>query len=142
MSIQATCEGCGEPFKAVRTSAKWCSDRCRKAKARTAVEEHEDVDEPDLTPSGLVDSVFRDLESAGRLETFSGQLALQLAKRLSSPDESGISSLSKELRTVMAAAMEGVAPPAGDDESDGEVEDEVTRARRQREEAREAAGLA
>ena len=94
--------------------------------------------------TGLVASVREELEAAGRMDTFSGQLALQLARRLANPDESGISSLSKELRTVMAAALDGVTPPSAEGEPAAaeDDEDEVTRARRQREQARQAAGLA
>ena len=132
MAIEATCAGCGETFEARTKRAKWCSDRCRKATPSTA------VDAPDLEPEnlGLVTSVRRELETNDAVDTFAGQLALQLAKRLSSPEESGISSLSKELRTVMAAALEGRTPPA-----DEEPEDEVDQARRRRDEkARAAAG--
>ncbi|HEY1178597.1 MAG TPA: hypothetical protein VGF17_20780, partial [Phytomonospora sp.] len=147
VSVQATCEGCGEPFEAVRSSAKWCSDRCRKAAARAADSQADSASpEPDDYPSaaGLVASVREELEAAGRLRTFHGQLALQLACKLASPDESGISSLSKELRTVMATALDGVTSPSSEGEPDAadDDEDEVTRARRQREQARQAAGLA
>lgn len=129
--MDATCAGCGETFAARSRKAKWCSDRCRKAKPSSP----SDVAEPDADP-GLVDSVRRELEEHEAVDTFAGQLALQLAKRLSSPEESGISSLSKELRTVMAAALEGRTPPAAE-----EPEDEVDQARRRRDEkARAAAG--
>lgn len=147
MTIEATCEGCGEVFEARRTTARWCSDRCRKQAARGSDAQASEPAAPvEPTDSGLVESVRRDLEAAGRVDTFAGQLALQLARRLSTPDESGISSLSKELRTVMAAALEGVIPPSAEGGEEPapveEDEDEVTKARRQREEARQAAGLA
>ena len=146
MTLTVTCQGCGEYFEARGAKAKWCSDRCRKAKAREAQES-----DPVETPSDehhdheLVASVRKELEAVDRLDTFAGRLALQLAKRLADPSESGISSLSKELRTVMAAALDGVTPPSAEGDQPAaavEVEDEVEKARRKREEARQAAGLA
>jgi len=144
VAVEVTCAGCGETFEARRASAKWCSDRCRKSKGRSKpVEAPPVVDAADDTPpelTGLVAAVTRDLESAGALSTFNGQLALQLAKRLTDPDESGISALAKELRSVMALAV-GSAAPEGGAEPKVEPEDEVEKARRRREEARQAAGL-
>lgn len=81
-------------------------------------------------------AVRTELEAAGVLDTFAGQLALELASRLSRRDESGASSLSKELRTVMASALQGLAPPAGEDEQRDEGDD--LRKRRERK-ARQAA---
>jgi hypothetical protein len=77
------------------------------------------------------------------LDTFSGQLALQLAERIADRSESGISALSKELRTVMTEALDGVTPEQGGDEAaepEPDVEDEVERARRRRDEKARLAG--
>lgn len=139
MAGSAICQECGEDFRASRSDAKWCSDRCRKAAGRRAApHDHHDRQHDDGGDSGLVGSVRAELDAAGVAETFAGQLALALAKRLSHPDESGISSLSKELRTVMAAALAGVTPPASEEEKD-----EVAKAREARErKARQAAGRA
>lgn len=105
-------------------------------RARTKGSKADPAESPEPENLGLVDSVHRELVQHEVVDTFAGQLALQLAKRLSSPEESGISSLSKELRTVMAAALEGRTPPAAE-----EPEDEVDQARRRRDEkARAAAG--
>ena len=81
-----------------------------------------------------------ELEKANALHSFAGQLAMQLARRLATPDESGISALSKELRTVMAAAVDGSNPPPAEDSGAEPVDDEVEAARRRREEKRRAAG--
>lgn len=130
-----TCASCGKTFQAARSNARWCSNPCRHRGASPAGDAA--PAEPDA-PSGLVASVRRELESAKAVDTFAGQLALQLAKRLSTPEESGISSLSKELRTVMAAALEGRTPPTAEQ---AEPEDEVEKARRARDaKARKAAG--
>jgi hypothetical protein len=148
--VERTCEFCGDAFDAKRSTAKYCSATCRqRAKRDRAKKSAKESDAPEA-PQGLVASVRRDLESAGRADTFAGQLALQLAKRLTDPAESGISAMSKELRTVMAAAMDGVIPPSAEEPKSPEApleeqappEDEVEKARRKREEARQAAGLA
>ena len=130
MSVAATCSGCGETFEARHRNARWCSDRCRKAASRRAEVRAERPSEPQKgAPSGLVAAVTAELDRARVAHTFAGQLAVSLAKRLSDPDETGASSLSKELRTVMAAALEGVTPPSAKDEDD----DEVAKARAARE---------
>lgn len=126
--MELQCGTCEEMFEAQRRSAKYCSDRCRQLASRRGRGSSSEA-------GGLVGSVRSELEAAKAADTFAGQLALELAKRMSSPGETGISSLSKELRTVMAAALEGKTPAAA------EVEDEVDKARQARErKAREAAG--
>lgn len=135
--VDMACVGCGVIFAAKTRRARWHSPACKTRTQRhgvTAVPNAVDLPEP---TTGLVASVRRELEAASAVETFAGQLALQLAKRLSTPEESGISSLSKELRTVMAAALEGHVPPAAEEQP----EDEVEKARRARDaKARKAAG--
>jgi hypothetical protein len=60
-------------------------------------------------------------------------------------DAKGVAGLVKEMRAVLAAAKGTKPTPTtgGADDADGdEVEDEVTAARKAREQARQAAGLA
>ena len=66
--------------------------------------------------SNLADVVRRQLEQAGRLETIPGQLALELAQRLVSAGTtaSSLAQLSKELRALVAEALEGTKPREGD----------------------------
>ena len=54
--------------------------------------------------------VVRELEAVGRLESFAGQVALELAFRVASPHESGaaVASLAKQFREAMAKALAGV----------------------------------
>ena len=139
-----TCEGpdCDVEFEPARSTAKFCSATCRKRAARNrGAEAAPAEDEAPGADDGLTASVRAELIKAGALDTFYGQLAVQLARRLTYPDESGISALSKELRTVMDAAVKSVPEPAPEAASH-DAEDEVTKARRQREESRKAAGLA
>lgn len=152
------CEGpgCGVEFEVRRSTARYCSDRCRKRASRLrkvpAAPQVEPVVPAAEPPAGdgehaLVASVRAELEQAARLDGWTGQLALRLACRLAA-EESGVTALSRELRTVMAAALEGVAPAPSEgpdeteDQTEDQADDEVARARRQREQARQAAGLA
>lgn len=144
--METTCESCEAVFEAKRSTARFCSITCRSRAARAQKASAEPTPVPPAVDdaTGLVGSVRDELVKAGRDQTFYGQLALQLAGRLADRDESGISSLSKELRTVMAAALEGAAPaePAEPTPAPAVEDDEVERARRRREESRQAAGLA
>lgn len=126
--MEVLCAVCRKPFDAKRSTAKCCGPVCRQRKKRGA-----------KAPSrgGLVASVEDELVSAGVLDTYPGQLAVELAKQMTASGVTGIASLSKELRTVMAAALAGVTPAAA--ESDDV--DEVAKARKAREsKARAAAG--
>ena len=131
--------------------AKYCSNACRQraSRARKAAARHAEAEAQTDTRGehGLVRAVRMELDEAGVLMTFKGQLALQTARRLANPDESGFASLSKDLRAVMAEALAGSTPTPGGGDADGdsrpdeEEDDEVTRARKARAEARQAAGL-
>lgn len=152
--MEVVCSHCGRAFEAKRSTAKYCSATCRQRarRDRKAAEESVEADaDAGRVEHQLVRSVRQDLEAADAVDTFNGQLALQLARRLANPDESGISALSKELRTVMAAALAALAGKSPEPEPDGDdtaadegddVPDEVTAARRKRDAAREAAGRA
>lgn len=149
--VEVTCAGCGTSFEAKSARAKWCGSTCRQRDARSRkaaaanVKDEAKTDTP--AEHGLVKAVRKELEIAKKVETFAGQLALQLARRLANPEEPALMALSKELRAVMAEAL-GKAPVKSDGGADAdgdstaEEDDEVTRARRQREDARKAAGLA
>lgn len=141
------CEGpeCTVEFEPARSTARYHSATCRQraARARKAAEESVEADqERGEEDHPLVKAVREELAGAGRENTFNGQLALQLARKLTNPEEKAATALSKELRTVMAAALEGRPPePAEAEGEEPDPEDEVTKARRARDEARKAAGL-
>lgn len=133
------CEQCGTQFVARKSTAKYCSGNCRTraSRNRTAAGINS-AGQPAASAQpkasggvvlvageGLVAQVQRELEDAGRLDTVLGQQALVLAQRMRvvSPDTgSSLSAISKELRTVMAQALDGVA-------IEGDPIDEVTRRR-------------
>lgn len=144
-TYELTCQGCGVPFTAKSPRAKWHAPGCKKRVQRNPPAVEPDVDEPDPTwvdAHPLVAATKRELEAANAVDSFHGQLAIALAKRLVTPDESGVSALANQLRVAMAAALGQATPPDPGDGGSGEDDDEVTRARKAREEAREAAGLA
>ncbi|MFT4081176.1 MAG: hypothetical protein QM638_01190 [Nocardioides sp.] len=146
---------CSRRFTPQRSTARFCSATCRQraARARRAAEESVGADAAKgLAEHDLVKAVRLELEEAGKAMTFNGQLALQLARKLVNPDESGATALSKELRAVMGAALAGAPSSADPADSAGstdpgtasdhavEEDDEVKRAREARErKAREAA---
>ncbi|MDQ3432679.1 MAG: hypothetical protein M3467_10770 [Actinomycetota bacterium] len=136
---------CAVEFEPKRSTAAYCSATCRSraARARKAAAESVEADaRAGHAEHELVTAVRTELAAAAAVNTFNGQLALQLARKVAQPDETGVTALSKELRAVMAAAVdkrptgEDPAPPA-----ESEDDDEVTAARRARAEARAAAGL-
>lgn len=149
-----TCEApdCDVEFIPKRSTARFHSGTCRQRAARAAraaaANETDEAKTGTDAEHGLVKAVRAELEQVGKAGTFNGQLALQLARRLANPEESGSTALSKELRAVMAEALaqqapaESEAPARGGRAAAVGDDDEVTKARRAREQARQAAGLA
>lgn len=151
---KVTCAGpsCKVRFIPKRSTAKYHAPACRVAaqrqRAKTPAKgagaprrsEAEQTKTRAADNHELVVALRQELETAGALDTFEGQLALELARRLVTPGENA-SALADKVRAAKAAALGQTTGAAG--ESQAELEDdEVTRARRQREEARQAAGLA
>ncbi|TDK85475.1 hypothetical protein EUA02_29900 [Mycobacterium paragordonae] len=123
--MQKTCVVCKRSYQAKRKESLTCSATCRSRKRhmRHPSEQSEVSDNP------LVVATKRELEAAGKLDSMLGQQALALAARMSGADTvAGYASLSRELRTVMAAAI-GVAPAAPPAAGQGDEVDEL-RARR------------
>lgn len=144
-TYELKCQGCGDPFTAKSSRAKWCKPGCKKRVQRNPPAPGLPDEEPDSSWADahpFVAATRRDLEASNALDTFNGQLAIVLAKRLVNPEESGVSALANQVRIALAAALGEAAPPNGGGEEPAEDDDEVTRARKARDEAREAAGLA
>lgn len=115
--MRRACDSCGREYVAKRSSSRFCSDRCRKRAQRAPGGSLTPAVALPVTgpPVALVAAVRRELESADRLDTVLGQQALDLARRVedsSGETGAGLASLSKELRTVMTAAMAGVETAA------------------------------
>lgn len=99
----------------------YCDSSCRgKAHAARKANPGAVPTIPDQAPPPvdmtLADVVKRDLETADRLETLPGQLALALAVRIGSPGTtaSSVATLSKQLLVLMAEALAGTKPQQGD----------------------------
>lgn len=123
--MRRNCDACGREYEARRKDSRTCGSTCRNRKARGA----SSVSKGDGCDNSLVAATRRELEVAGKLETMLGQQALALAARMSGTETSGgIASLSRELRTVMAAAI-GVVPAGVPAAGQGDDVDEL-RARR------------
>lgn len=143
------CEGpeCVVDFEAKTARAKYCSATCRSraARERKAAAESVEADERSgRAEHALVRAVRKELEDATAFETVDGQLALQVARRIVDPDGSGISALSKELRSLLADAKAAAGAPSTTGASPSPVvkDDEVERARRRRKEIAQAAAAA
>ena len=112
--MQRACEACGKSFNAVRASARFCSDACRKRVARHGgakpqLSVVESMPERPKNAGSLLGAVMIALEEAKTLETPAGRLAVSLASRIEDPvsmdSGSAVAALSRELRAVMAEAL-------------------------------------
>lgn len=139
---------CSERFTPKRSTAKYHSATCRQraSRGRKAAKAEQVVPvDPDTGDAehGLVRAVRKELEEASADDTVAGQLALQLARRIANPEETGITAMSKELRSLLAEAKGAAAPSIGDDApAETQPDDEVEKARRRREEIAAAAAQA
>lgn len=147
---EVTCVGCGTVFEAKSARAKWCGAACRKrvqraaARNRPAARRTPAATAKKSTVGGrrqakpLVAAVRKELELADRLDTVDGQIAVLLAEQAAVAAGSAASKLTDSLRLAVDRALGLGTRPAGGGEPD---DDEVTRARKAREEAREAVGF-
>lgn len=153
MATLLECQGpdCATKFEG-RAGTKFCSATCRSRarRAREAAAANAEDESKSGSPAehGLVKAVRLELEKAKAIDTVPGQLALQFARRMANPEESGLSAMSKELRLLLAEAKAETAAGAGADDGSGAPpepepeDDEVKKARRKREEIAAAAAAA
>ena len=139
MADEVTCAApdCSETFVPKRSTAKYHSPTCRQRASRAnkaaAAEKVVTVD-PDTGDAehGLVRAVRNELTEAKALDTVDGQVAMQLARKLTDPDHVS-PGLAKELRATIAAAKGASAEPKSDSTPAAEEDDEVALARKARE---------
>lgn len=98
--MQRTCDVCGRDFEAKRKDAKTCSATCRSNKRNLSAP----PDPGEVGSNSLVKATTAELEAAGKVDTMLGQLAISLAGRMSGTT-TGLAALSKELRSVIDAAL-------------------------------------
>lgn len=103
--VQRTCDVCGRDFEAKRKDAKTCSATCRSNKRNLSAP----PDPDEVGSNSLVKATTAELAAAGKVDTMLGQLAISLAGRMSGTT-TGLAALSKELRSVIDAAL-GVKTP-------------------------------
>ena len=120
--MQRICEVCDNSFEAKRKDAKTCSSTCRSNKRNQVPA----VDPGLVEANSLVKATRVELEAAGKVDTALGQLAISLAGRMSGTT-TGLAALSRELRSVMDAA---IGKPAGSGGSTGGDGIDELRARR------------
>ena len=113
--IRRTCDQCGRPYEAQRASSRYCGATCR-THASQGIPARESVGVVPLPqPAGdgeLVSSVRSALEGADRLESWQGQAALSIARRIeAASSDAAVAALQRELRASMAEAMRGVGAP-------------------------------
>ena len=109
MTIPHVCEGCQTPFVG-RSSARFCSERCRKRAARRGTAALPTAASPDMISdsSGPVTAAtLRELAAAGKDQTSRGLATLALARRLDSGLDSGaaVAALVREHGESMARAL-------------------------------------
>ncbi len=158
--------GCRKRFTPQRSTAKFCSPACSQrarrgtkkpaaktpaTKLTTADKSTEKAPKRQTAPARstaaadnhkLVIALRQELEGAGVEDTFEGQLALELARRLVTPNE-GASALADKVRAARERALAQAAPDdtGGDEPEPPAEDDEVTKARKARE-AKAAAAAA
>jgi hypothetical protein len=137
--MQRRCDSCGKPYEAKRATSRFCGPNCRVRASRGVLAPPVVADEP-LTvlpggaspSSGLREATERRLVDAGCLDTWQGQAALDLARRIegSAADTgSAYAALQRELRAAMAEALKGSATPQS---AVSRHQDELARRRRRR----------
>lgn len=131
-------------FVPARSTARYCSATCRQraARDRRAARSGAEAEAESETPAehSLVRVTRLTLEKVDAIETVPGQLALQLARRIAKPEESGITAMSTKLQVLLAEAKAEVSEvPSGAGSEPAPESDEVARARARREEIAAAA---
>lgn len=115
------CESCGQPFERRNVTQRFCSGLCRKRGSRGHLQPSAGGPRPGGAPAArpdepntLVEAARRQLEEAGRADTYLGQQALVLASLLATGagTPSALASVSRELRETMVAALRGADAPA------------------------------
>jgi len=109
------CDDCGSAYEARRPNHRFCSTACRVRHHQKGLSGPPVVAaKRPAAPSGLVAAVKRELDAADRSHTALGETAVALAESLVSSYSTGAAKavLSKELRSVLAEALEGASVAA------------------------------
>lgn len=117
--VQRSCDACGEPYEAKTSRSRFHNANCRLRYSRgvrppAGLKVAEVPPDPSPLSTTLVGATHRQLEEAGRLETWLGQQALAVAEILASGrgTPAGLAAASRELRETMTAALRGADAPS------------------------------
>jgi hypothetical protein len=116
------CDFCGEGYRAVRSSSRFCSPRCRSRNdgaPRSATPPAADAKPgADDSVASLVEAVERELTALGVLDSAAGRAALMMAGLMADPGESasGRAAAGRQFASFMRQARS--AGPVGGDELD------------------------
>lgn len=112
--MQRLCAVCATPFEAQRPQAKYCGATCRVRANRAGMSASaKPVIAVDNSGTDLVSAVTAELTVAGRESSALGVQAIAIAERMTRFDTgAGLAALSKELRAVMASALQNAATVA------------------------------
>lgn len=109
--MQRTCQHCGKPFEAQRSTAKFCGSTCR---ARKHQGKPASADNPPTAPgTDVADALHAELHQLGLAQTYEAVVALKIARQLDNGTVTGaaVTSLSKELdRRVDALRLKAIRP--------------------------------
>lgn len=109
--MQRPCDICARTYEAKRASSRYCSGACRKRAQRNPSKPGPAVVAlPAASDGELVASVQQELDGAGRLETWQGQAAVDVARRIEGSrldSGSAYAALHREFRAAMELALKG-----------------------------------
>jgi len=105
--MKRECQRCGRKFSCQRSSAKWCSDRCKMQNHFDPRPRSTQVVEIPVADHPLVIATRRELEAAGALNSPLAAAAIILAEVIADPATrgAGMAAASRELSKTMAAAL-------------------------------------
>jgi hypothetical protein len=113
--VRRSCDICGTRYEAKRGTSRYCSGACRKRAQRenksrpASVTSLSSGTSPGTPKAGeLVTRVEKQLQDAGRLETYLGQAALDLARRIEGNPGAPLSQAAAAHRELRAAVTEAV----------------------------------
>lgn len=122
--VTRNCDFCGAAYGARRSTSRFCSDNCRKRNHLTPLPRPVPQQHPAVAADhSILDATRAELQAAGRLDSWRGQLALLLAERMGGFETGGaMAALSRELSRVIVEVMRDTPAAA-------ELIDEVRRRR-------------
>ena len=117
--MRVECTFCGEGFEAVRRTARFCSQRCKRRSYRASGAPEPPAPDAgsavveDPRRLGILVATLRELEGLAKVDTVLGQSALIMARQLESGRDTGSSAaaVSRELDRLMVRIRGAEAAP-------------------------------